>query len=64
MRDSTVTSAKNPVDRRPFKSRSEREREQALETRYQRLGIPGVVAAAQQVASASGVRRDDDKEDR
>jgi hypothetical protein len=45
-----VTSSKNPIDLRPFRSRVELEREQALEAQYRRLAIPEVVAAIRQVA--------------
>ncbi len=45
----TVTQAKSPIDRRPFRSKAEREREEALEAQYRSVAIPEVVAALGQV---------------
>lgn len=41
----TVAIHKSPIDRRPFRSRAERECEEALENRYRSVAIPEVVAA-------------------
>jgi len=59
-----VTTPKHPIDQRPFKSRSDLEREQALEARYGRLAIPEVVAATRRADGLSRGRPDDDKEGR
>ena len=40
-----MTQAKSPIDRRPFRSKAEREREEALEAQYRSVAIPEVVAA-------------------
>ncbi len=37
----------NHIDRRPFRSKAEQEREVALDAQYQRLALPAVVAAVQ-----------------
>jgi hypothetical protein len=58
-----VTIPKHPVDQRPFKSRSDLEREQALEAHYGRLAIPEVVAATRR-ADGLPRRSDDDKQNR
>ena len=52
-----MTSSKNPIDLRPFQSRLERDREQALEAQYRRLAIPEVVAAVRQVAGNQTIKR-------
>ena len=44
------------IDQRPFRSKAEKEREVALQTQYQRLALPAVVAAVQPAA-------DPDKDD-
>jgi hypothetical protein len=59
----TVTNSKHPVDQRPFKSRADLEREQALEAHYGRLAIPEVVAATRRDGLSRG-RPDDDKKSR
>jgi hypothetical protein len=43
-----VTKHQTQIDQRPFQSKADREREVALQTKYQRLAIPEVVAALQQ----------------
>ncbi len=43
-----MTKTQNQIDRRPFRSKADQEREVALQTQYQRLAIPAVVAAVQQ----------------
>jgi hypothetical protein len=43
---------KKAIDRRPFQSRVDLERERALEAHYHRLAIPGLVAAVGLVAEA------------
>lgn len=40
-----MTNHKTPIDQRPFLSKSDQEREVALQTQYHRLAIPAVVAA-------------------
>ena len=40
-----MTNHKTPIDQRPFRSKSDQEREVALQTHYHRLAIPAVVAA-------------------
>jgi len=40
-----VITSKSPIDRRPFRSRADREREEALERQYRNVAIPEVVAA-------------------
>lgn len=40
----------HPIDLRPFRSKADQAREQALEAHYRRIAIPDVVAALQQVA--------------
>jgi hypothetical protein len=42
-----VTDHKSPIDLRPFRSKSDQEREAALQARYHNLAIPEVVAALQ-----------------
>lgn len=42
-----MTDHKTPIDQRPFRSKSDQEREMALQTRYHNLAIPEVVAALQ-----------------
>ena len=42
-----MTDHKTPIDRRPFRSKSDQEREMALQARYHNLAIPEVVAALQ-----------------
>jgi hypothetical protein len=49
-----VTKHQTQIDQRPFQSKADREREVALQTKYQRLAIPEVVAALQQTAGATG----------
>jgi len=41
-----ITSQKQ-IDRQPFRSRADREREASLQTHYQSLALPAVVAAVQ-----------------
>jgi hypothetical protein len=41
----TVTKPQSLIDRRPFQSKADREREEALEAQYRRVAIPEVVAA-------------------
>jgi hypothetical protein len=48
-----VTRSKSPIDRRPFRSKAEREREEALEAQYRNVAIPEVVAALGQVRQDS-----------
>jgi hypothetical protein len=48
-----VTKHQTQIDQRPFQSKADREREVALQTKYQRLAIPEVVAALQQTAGAT-----------
>lgn len=48
-----VTKHQTPIDQRPFRSKADQEREMALQTKYQRLAIPEVVAALQQTAGAA-----------
>ncbi len=38
-------TSKSPIDRRPFRSKADREREEALESHYRSVAIPEVVAA-------------------
>lgn len=40
-----MTNHKTQIDQRPFRSKSDQEREVALQTHYHRLAIPAVVAA-------------------
>jgi hypothetical protein len=42
-----VTNHKTQIDQRPFQSKSDHEREMALQTQYHNLAIPAVVAALQ-----------------
>jgi hypothetical protein len=51
-----VKTHQTQIDQRPFRSKAEQEREVALQTQYQRLALPAVVAAVQPVA-------DHDKDD-
>jgi hypothetical protein len=51
-----VKTHQTQIDQRPFRSKAEQEREVALQTKYQRLALPAVVAAVQPVA-------DHDKDD-
>jgi hypothetical protein len=37
-------TAKNPIDRRPFRSKAEQQTQTALETQYRGVAIPSVVA--------------------
>jgi hypothetical protein len=48
-----VTSRQSPIDRRPFRSKADHERELALETQYRNLGIRCVVAAKTAEKSAA-----------
>ena len=43
----------NQIDQRPFRSKAEQEREVALQTQYQRLALPAVVAAVQPAADST-----------
>ena len=43
-----MTKHQTQIDQRPFRSKADREREVALQTKYNRLAIPEVVAALQQ----------------
>jgi hypothetical protein len=45
MMSSVVTKHQQKIDMRPFKSKAEHEREQALQDQYRGLAIPDVVAA-------------------
>ncbi|MCB1498115.1 MAG: hypothetical protein KDJ86_20190 [Bauldia sp.] len=40
-----MIASKSPIDRQPFRSRADREREEALERQYHSVAIPEVVAA-------------------
>jgi hypothetical protein len=40
-----VIVSKSAIDRRPFRSKEEREREESLESQYRSVAIPEVVAA-------------------
>ncbi len=40
-----MESRKREIDRRPFQSKAEREREERLEAQYRNVAIPEVVAA-------------------
>jgi hypothetical protein len=51
-----VKTHQTQIDQRPFRSKAEQEREVALQTQYQRLALPAVVAAVQPAA-------DPDKDD-
>jgi hypothetical protein len=42
-----VTDHKTQIDQRPFRSKSDQQREVALQTQYHNLAIPAVVAALQ-----------------
>ena len=42
----------NPIDRRPFQSKAEREREQSLEHHYRSVAIPEVAAVLRQAKVA------------
>lgn len=42
-----MTDIKTPIDQRPFRSKSDQQREVALQTQYHNLAIPEVVAALQ-----------------
>lgn len=42
-----MTNHKTPIDLRPFRSKSDQEREMALQARYHNLAIPEVVAVLQ-----------------
>src|SRR5262249_19494524 len=50
-KEKAVTSRQSPIDRRPFRSKAELEREQALEQQYRKLGNDEVVAAIRQMKS-------------
>jgi hypothetical protein len=54
-----VTKHQTQIDQRPFRSKADREREVALQTKYQRLAIPEVVAALQQTAGVAKNATDD-----
>jgi hypothetical protein len=45
MMSSVVAKHQQKIDLRPFKSKAEHEREQALQEQYRGLAIPDVVAA-------------------
>ena len=49
-----MTKHQTQIDQRPFRSKADREREVALQTKYNRLAIPEVVAALQQTAGVAG----------
>jgi len=55
-----VKRSSNPVDQRPFQSRSDLQREQPLETHYRSLAIPEVVAALRQLAARPAARSTDE----
>lgn len=40
-----MTQAKSPIDRRPFRSKADHEREDALQAQYRSVAIREVVAA-------------------
>jgi hypothetical protein len=48
-----VTDHKTQIDQRPFRSKSDQQREVALQTQYHNLAIPAVVAALQVGEKAS-----------
>jgi hypothetical protein len=54
-----VTKHEKKIDRRPFQSKADCEREDSLKARYGKLAIPEVVAALQQ----GGDRPDTDDSD-
>jgi hypothetical protein len=43
-----VHTRKSPIDRQPFQSRAERERDQSLEKKYRDVAIPEVAAVLKQ----------------
>ena len=45
---SPVKTKQQPIDERPFRSKADHIREQALETQYRRIAIRCVAAAVQQ----------------
>jgi hypothetical protein len=47
-RAEAMQTRKSPIDRRPFQSKAEREREQSLEQKYLTVAIPELVAALAQ----------------
>lgn len=48
-----MTDHKTQIDQRPFQSKSDQQREVALQTQYHNLAIPAVVAALQVGAKPS-----------
>lgn len=52
----TVIVSKSTIDRRPFRSKSEREHEEALENKYRSVAIPEVVAALGKPKPADAVK--------
>jgi hypothetical protein len=38
-------TAKNPIDRRPFRSKADQQNETVLESKYRGVAIPSVIAA-------------------
>lgn len=48
-----MTIPKSPIDRRPFRSKAECQREDTLQTRYRNVAIPDVVAALRQPKQAA-----------
>ena len=52
-RDRPVIDHKTQIDQRPFRSKSDQQREVALQTQYHNLAIPEVVAALQIVSQPS-----------
>jgi hypothetical protein len=48
-----VTKHQTQIDQRPFRSKADQEREVALQTKYNRLAIPEVVAVLQQTGGVA-----------
>lgn len=56
----SIVTSKNPIDRRPFRSKAEQQTQTALEEQYRGVAIPqlvAVLAARKAVAVAEGKAR-------
>jgi hypothetical protein len=49
-------TAKNPIDRRPFRSKADHQTETALENQYRGVAIPSVIAALELRKAATPAR--------
>jgi hypothetical protein len=52
-----AVTAKNPIDRRPFKSKADQQMQMALEKQYRGVAIPQVVAVLESRKAAAATQQ-------